>query len=615
MMSVIRNRHGTYYAQKRVPERLQQAVAIVVGSGKPWVKWLKKSLGTKDQKEAHIRAKPVLMGFDRVLADAAALIKQRPLRTSLAQAEIDRIAEYHLATTLASDEDVRREGTGTDELVEGIARQLTTEAGIEFEMPFPLSPRPEYGLSDREVAKRNNDIAWMLPIMQQALARGDISKVSEHLDELLSVFQINLDPKSEAYRKLGIAVLNADVQGLRAMALRSQGEPIPTPKAPSIECSTEPTGETLRAAFEGWKKHRDPAERTLTEYERAIRLFTELHGDVPVGEIKRRHAREFRDALQDVPRHRTGKLLKATLPELAEWGRAHPGAARLSKGTINKLIGGVQAVAVWARDQGVIPDDVHWSDPFAKMRLEEDQSEREPFSTAELKLLFATPVFTKGERPKGGQGEAAYWLPLVGLFTGARRGELAGLTVTDVRPEETTRHPVVILAENKSRSRTLKTPRSARTIPLHPELKRLGFMQFVEGVRRARGDSAWLFPEVAPDRKGGASAWTKWFGRYIRAHDIKDKNNVFHSLRHNFKDALRAAKVPEDLNNALTGHSTRGSVGRSYGARDIVMRYGMPTLIDAVSRITYAGFTLKGPKRSTGARRGSRGERRGSRRP
>jgi hypothetical protein len=152
---------------------------------------------------------------------------------------------------------------------------------------------------------------------------------------------------------------------------------------------------------------RSPSRNPQADNAQQLRLFIELHGDLPVASIKRRHAREFRDALQDVPRHRTGDLLKATLPGLAEWGRAHPDAPRLSKGTINKLIGGVQAVAVWARDQGVIPDDVQWADPFAKMRLGEDQSDREPFSTAELKLLFATPVFTASERPKGGQGEAA----------------------------------------------------------------------------------------------------------------------------------------------------------------------------------------------------------------
>jgi hypothetical protein len=34
------------------------------------------------------------------------------------------------------------------------------------------------------------------------LARGDIAVISEELDELLYAFQVNLDRKSEAYRKL-----------------------------------------------------------------------------------------------------------------------------------------------------------------------------------------------------------------------------------------------------------------------------------------------------------------------------------------------------------------------------------------------------------------------------
>jgi hypothetical protein len=87
----------------------------------------------------------------------------------------------------------------------------------------------------------------------------------------------------------------------------------------------------------------------------------------------------------------------------------------LSSGTINKLLSCVQAVSVFARDQGLIPEDAPWSDPFANQHLKQDQPERGPFTVAELKLLFARPVFTKGERPKGGKGEVAFWLPLLGL--------------------------------------------------------------------------------------------------------------------------------------------------------------------------------------------------------
>ena len=45
-MGIIKDRHGTFYIQRRVPERLQEAVARVLNTGERRV-FLKKSLGTK----------------------------------------------------------------------------------------------------------------------------------------------------------------------------------------------------------------------------------------------------------------------------------------------------------------------------------------------------------------------------------------------------------------------------------------------------------------------------------------------------------------------------------------------------------------------------------------
>ena len=59
-----------------------------------------------------------------------------------------------------------------------------------------------------------------------------------------------------------------------------------------------------------------------------------------------------------------------------------------------------------------------------------------PFEIADLQAIFKTPVFTVGERPKGGKGEAAFWLPLLALFTGARLGELASLRASDVARDD-----------------------------------------------------------------------------------------------------------------------------------------------------------------------------------
>src|SRR5580700_11155801 len=98
LMGVIKDRNGTYYAQQKVPERLQKAVALVLGNDKPRQAYLKKSLGTKDLKTANRVAKPVQTGFDEVLQQAEALLRtsDAPLvpRTALTEAEIKRMAHY-----------------------------------------------------------------------------------------------------------------------------------------------------------------------------------------------------------------------------------------------------------------------------------------------------------------------------------------------------------------------------------------------------------------------------------------------------------------------------------------------------------------------------------------
>jgi hypothetical protein len=49
-----------------------------------------------------------------------------------------------------------------------------------------------------------------------------------------------------------------------------------------------------------------------------------------------------------------------------------------------------------------------------------------PFDIKELQAIFGSPVFTEGQRPEGGKEDAAFWLPILALFTGACLGELTG---------------------------------------------------------------------------------------------------------------------------------------------------------------------------------------------
>jgi hypothetical protein len=52
LMGLIKDRHGTYFAQQKVPERLRAAVARYLGNGKAKQVYQKKSLGTKDLRTA-----------------------------------------------------------------------------------------------------------------------------------------------------------------------------------------------------------------------------------------------------------------------------------------------------------------------------------------------------------------------------------------------------------------------------------------------------------------------------------------------------------------------------------------------------------------------------------
>jgi hypothetical protein len=180
---------------------------------------LQKSTGTKQQAEAKRRAPAIMAEFAETLAKAEGLLAERPPRATLNDQEIAQLADWHYAILLSTDEAFTAEDAAEDEaLVRGIAEQLT-EAGIEYTMLIPLDPNgpPTFGLSNRQLIKRAVELLEWAPMMRAALARGDISMVSEAMAELLDRAQINLDPNCAAYRKLGLAVLRADVRAQEAV--------------------------------------------------------------------------------------------------------------------------------------------------------------------------------------------------------------------------------------------------------------------------------------------------------------------------------------------------------------------------------------------------------------
>jgi integrase len=145
---------------------------------------------------------------------------------------------------------------------------------------------------------------------------------------------------------------------------------------------------------------------------------------------------------------------------------------------------------------------------------------------------------------------------VLGLFTGARLGELLLLRPHDVQISGGIDF-INITAEG---GRRLKTDNSRRCVPIHGQLRALGFVDW------ARSNGGGLFADLLPADPGAqlSKNASRDLMRFSRAVGVTDKLKTFHSFRHLFKDMCREAGVEEAVADALTGHAG-GGIGRRYG--------------------------------------------------
>lgn len=87
--------------------------------------------------------------------------------------------------------------------------------------------------------------------------------------------------------------------------------------------------------------------------------------------------------------------------------------------------------------------------------------------------MFSTEVYASAGTKKPNQ----YWLPLLGLYAGARLNELCQLCLDDV----VTINGVDCLHIRASRpDQKLKTASSERLVPIHSKLKAQGFIESIQ---------------------------------------------------------------------------------------------------------------------------------------
>lgn len=225
-----------------------------------------------------------------------------------------------------------------------------------------------------------------------------------------------------------------------------------------------------------------------------------------------------------------------------------------------------------------------------------------PFNDEELKLLFHSESYKSNSFKKASH----FWLPLLGLYTGARLEELAGLHLSSFSTVEG--FPAMRLSDRDTTDEG-KNEHAPRDVPIHPQLIQAGLLAYVDQLR-TEGHSR-LFPEIgAAARDGFAKRATVDFTDYRRSVGVgRDEGvrsrKVFHSFRSTLAGRLFPLTPDADLRRRLLGHAAKDVHAGTYlGAIGIPMERAT----EVISRVA---FGLEHPVfRDTDAYRKARSRRR-----
>ena len=437
----------------------------------------------------------------------------------------------------------------------------------------------------------------LAPEQVEALARGiHIGEIPSEVERRLKENGLDLPEGHIDRRAIALAMTRAKLRALNDVGKREKGEPVETPeRPPAVQPNGSQPAPPLSAMPERWIMMVRPGDKQISDSARYVRLFIGLHGDLPVDQITGAHIRAFRDRLLDCPRNAPKRLANASIVELATWAKANPDKRKLGRETINhKALGAISTLLEQAKSDEYISSNV--AQGQALPTKTSDKQVIRPYRPEELNRIFRTGMYQPLPRiPAAGKRWAAWWLPLLSLYTGARLEELGQALVADIRRQDGIDYLEVTTLEDDeegvapSSEKAEKSNAARRRIPLHAALLRLGFLNYVAFVKAAGFKR--LFPDLDEYRGRFTKNWSRWWGRWLTKLGMTDKSLTFHSFRHTFTAELRRIKCDTSIMKELLGHA-QTDVTSGYGRRDGFL-HELGDLKDELEHIVFPELDLK----------------------
>lgn len=538
--------------------------------GKQWA--FRGSLGTANLREANARAAAKLAELEAFWGTLRAA-HSLTLPSSLQPEAVQAIALGVRALVLAEDEELRADPVRLAKSLKQWWDSQEQQRKLSHEvegLPTPYRPvAVPYELTPRALVELEHWPKWKgthpvlhdllttrhkcsLELSKATMSRGAPGPLILLAERSALSLGINLGVdgwlSAEAHA-LRLACLSAYRQALEGLTQRDEGIEVVTPAvsvmsipvasqgpqqvlsiATSAGTLSKPLNQIrLRDVLPLWIDERKPTTGTQAKAEKALRDYERLSGNPTLDRLNKQLAGAYGAALvkEGQARNLSGNTLASYLNIIKGIGTV----------ASNKLDGFVE-------------------NPFKAVTMPEiAPTERIEFSIDDLKKIFNRAVWQSYEVPLTADtgADAAYWVPVIALFTGARLSEIAQLWCRDVK--EVDGIPCMHLGVINEPGDKCKTKAANRVIPVHPELIRLGLLEFVQDMQAAGSD--YLFPATSRHLKTGkGEKLSSWFNAMIRAEGFPE-SQVFHCFRNTAKTTLSRNKQRGHLVNRYGGWETR----------------------------------------------------------
>ena len=594
-ITYLTKRDGVYYARLDVPEDLVQILKTTTR---------KKSLKTKDKTEAKSRMWPVITEWQREFEDLRS-------RRVLVDADRQHAVWDHYTAVLERDE-AQRASLPTQAEIDAIRSELYARAergeikGID---PLSMLDATLELTVAQNAATLSTDVRRIkLSEMKRHLAQGETALIAHEVDDYIQRNKLHVERSTPDWISLARHLMRAEIEALEQSMERDLGDFTGQPRDPLVkppmlerreQVEAAPPGESITEALEAFKKEnpRNVSKSRMDESCRDISIFIETVGpQFPMAKITKKHVREWKALLMAYPVRATEIVIfrGMTIGQIVEANREAKRPV-LSDRTVNRYLSSLSAFCSWAEVNGFVA-----ANPCSGMALpKERRTKTLPFTTDQMNTLFKSPLFAGSQSDTEWRNIAKpgnvlirdhrFWVPLIMLFSGARPGEIGQLAVSDVRKE----HGYWIMhitteGEAHEEGKSVKTAGSMRVLPIHPELVRLGFLDY--HASRLAADGKQLFPAAKRNERGQMMAdFSREFGKYLTRIGLKKGRGLsLYSFRHGATDALRRAGFLDNQFGFILGH-TEGSMTGRYG----IMPQGMlEQRINLVNAIAYPGLEL-----------------------